>query len=227
MESDPKEVMTRVTQNGQWKPVATFVVEFQALRTKGQAVEQRTRVNYHDTDQEVVYPGIESEQICRWMVKQAGDKLRPDEPEAELVTKAPLSVQFPVTVTALRLYQPAGAQVSLLSGKHGQPYTGIIQAGHPFAVEADFGIGKQGATVIAKREIPYQAEFYTYSRSTGSKECLGDAEPGWLFGGKANYSVTLSGITLPSGTYCLQVVVTAESEGIDPGYFELPMLRVV
>lgn len=233
-EPQPKEAMAKRSQGGQWKPVATFIVEFQTRRTKDQVIEQRTKVNYHDTDQQVVWPGVESERIGRWMVEQAGDKLHQEiqevpavEPEAELVTEAALPVRLSVTVTDLRIYQPAGAEISLALGKNGQPYAGVIRAGYPFAVEADFEIGEQATAVIGEREILYRAQFYTQNRSTRDKVHLGDAEPGSLFSGKANYSAMLSGIALPPGTYRLQIVVIAESENVVPGYLKLPMLRVV
>jgi hypothetical protein len=232
--SNPKKAKTQRAQGELWKPVATFIVEFQTRRTKDQAIEQRTFVDYHDTEHNVDYPGIEIEQIGPWMVQMAGDKLHREiqrgptaEPKTEGVKEEALPARIATTVTGLRLFQPAGTEISLASGQDGRPSTGTIRAGEPFTAEAEFEIGEQEAATIGRRKIPYQVQFYTENRSTRDRTHLGNAEPGLLTGGKASYSAMLGEITLPRGTYRLRVVVIVESENANLGYLELPMLRVV
>jgi hypothetical protein len=221
------------TQVGQWKPVATFIVEFQVRRTKNQIIEQQTKVNYHDTDQEIVLPGIESQQICRWMVEQADNKLHQEikapsavKPKTKTVGETALPGRLAITTTNLRLSQPAGTEITLALKKNGQPYAGSVRAGLPFNVETDFDLGEHAGEAIGPRQIPYQAQLYAQNHSTGDKVYLGDTKPDLLVGNKPSYSAIVSGVTLTPGTYRLQVVVIPESKNMHPGYFELPRLRV-
>jgi hypothetical protein len=221
------------TREEQWRQIAFFNVEFQERRVKGREIERRTRVNYHETDQEVVWPGFQGEQICQWITERLGDKLRAETQEAPAaeLKAAPLAEEalpgrLSLTVTGLRLYQPAGMEAPLALDENGRPDLGVVNASSPFAVEARFEIGEQAAAVIEKQEIPYQVQFYAHNRSTGDKAHLGSAGPGLLFAGKASYSAMIRAITLPPGIYRLQVVVILEAENVVPGYLELPLLRV-
>jgi hypothetical protein len=233
-ETPQQEAVAPHAQGEQWKPVATFIVEFQTRQTKDQAIEQRTKVNYHDTDQEVVWPGIESEPISQWIIEQACEKLHPEireaptaKPEAEPVTKEALPGRLSVAITDLRLYQPAGMEATLVRGEDGRPDLGVVDGGSPFRVEVDFELEGQATAVIGRREIPYRVQFHAHDRHTGDRVHLGDAEPGMLVSDRVSYSALLGGVKLPASTYRLQVVVIAESEKVVPGYLELPMLRVV
>lgn len=66
------------TETTSWKPVASFVVEFQQ---KGEAeqVQQRTKVHYMEVDEEITWPGIEREQLGVWLTRH----LLVDESEPE------------------------------------------------------------------------------------------------------------------------------------------------
>jgi hypothetical protein len=52
-----------------WKPVASFVVEFQEHEVEG---ERRTRVHHVEADKNRMWSGIEHEELCAWMVQQLG-----------------------------------------------------------------------------------------------------------------------------------------------------------
>ena len=231
--SNPKKTKAQKGTDEPWKPVATFIVEFQARRTGDRAIEYQTKISHHDTDKEKEWPGIESEGLGAWMVEHAGDKLCAEAPAAPVAeaeakatppAKAVPSERLSVIITGLRLFQPAGTEVMLASGKNGRPHGGYIQAGDPFVIEASFELGEQAAA-LGKREIPYRAQFYTQNRTTGEKAHLGQAEPGLFSAARATYSARLAGITLPAGSFRLQVVVLAEEENVAPAYFELSMLR--
>ena len=57
---------------GKWKPFASFIVEFQAYELAGQKTEQRTTVHRMENGGESAsWPGIEEEQLCRWMLTKA------------------------------------------------------------------------------------------------------------------------------------------------------------
>ena len=229
--SNPGKTKPQKGRDEPWKPVATFIVEFQARHIGDRAIEYQTKISHHDTDKEKEWSGIESEGLGPWMVEHAGSKLRAEAPaaavaeaEAEPETRTALTERLAVAITGLRIYQPAGTEVALAPGKNGRPHGGQIQAGDPFAIEVCFELGEQAAA-LGKREIPYRARFYTQNRATREKAHLGEAEPGLFSAARATYSARLAGITLPAGNFRLQVVVLAEEENVTPAYFEMPVLR--
>jgi hypothetical protein len=222
------------TGENHWQQVAYFNITFLEHHVKDRVVGRKTTINYHEADENAEWDGFETERISQWILEQAGDELSQEiqevpatEPKPELLKEEKIPAQIAISVTGLRLYQPADAEISLTSGKNGRPHTGTIQSGLPFAAKAEFEIDEQAATTIANHEIPYRVQFYTQDRSSKEKAHLGDAKTGLLASNKTSYSAMLGGITLPSGTYRLRVVVIAESEEIVPGYLELPILRVV
>jgi hypothetical protein len=228
-ESSSKEISSKGAEEGHWTPTATFIVEFQVRQVEEQAFEQRTKVNFHNTDQEMIWPGIKGEEISQWMLEQVGDKLQLEIQEAPMIApETAQQVPLVVRVKDLYLLQSPAAEILLLAKDNGKrPHIGVIRADHPFEVKADFEVGETVASVIGKREIPYQAQFYTHNLLTGDKVLLNDAQSGSFSGGKASDSAKVSEITLSPGTYRLGVVVIAESEDVVPGYLELPVLRVV
>jgi len=222
------EPLANRANNGQWKPVATFIVEFQTRRTNDQTVEKRIKVNYHDTDQEKLFDIVESEQIFPWMIEQAGHKLVreiQEIPKAE--TEIKRAVESPLKIIDLHLYQPADVEIELTSERSGRPYAGVVKAGQPFVAKANLRIGKEAKALFGKREILYRVQFLSQNRFTGKKEHLGEAKPGLLLSDETDYSALMRGLMLPQGAYRLRIVAVPESEDVLPSYFELPMLRVI
>ena len=69
------------SSTGNWKPFASFVVEFQMRTLDGQKPEQRTKVHHIETDTCAHWSGIENRQICQWMLDQVAEsvvKMLPD-----------------------------------------------------------------------------------------------------------------------------------------------------
>jgi hypothetical protein len=57
-----------------WKPVASFVVEFQTREVEGRADELRTAVHHMEEDTGTYWPGIESRKLSQWMLDQIREK---------------------------------------------------------------------------------------------------------------------------------------------------------
>ena len=55
---------------GDWKPFASFVVEFQTHTREGHIQEQRTKVHHIEGDTCAHWPGIETERLSWWMLEQ-------------------------------------------------------------------------------------------------------------------------------------------------------------
>lgn len=57
----------------EWKPVTSFVVEFQSRRGEGDEQAWRTSVHYMERDLSETWAGIDCGALCRWMTEQLRD----------------------------------------------------------------------------------------------------------------------------------------------------------
>ena len=62
------------TKEDDWKPFASFVVEFQDSASQ---LEVRTRVHYIEGDQTRTWTGVDQQELCQWITQQLGDKAKP------------------------------------------------------------------------------------------------------------------------------------------------------
>ena len=217
-----------------WTTMAMFSVEFQTRRTENRNYEQQTKVKDHKTEVEHLWPGIEVGQIGPWMIEQAGDKLQQEikgmpkfEIQDKSITKAKLAKRVKINIVNFNLFQPANKEVTLTSGIDGKLHTGVILAEQPFDTEIAFRLDVNEAEIIGKQEIPYQVQFFAHNRDTSEDAYLGDATPGLLSMNKTYYLAKITGIELKRGTYRFQVVAFGKMRNIDPGYIQIPVLRVV
>lgn len=110
---EPEVVEAETTVNsafveGEWKPFASFVVEFQTLQAAGQTVEQRTKVHYMEGDKSETWPYVERERLCQWMLDQVEEGL-PQEIKEERATEQPPAVEIQPTADqpVARVEEPA------------------------------------------------------------------------------------------------------------------------
>ncbi len=68
------------TKRSEWKPFASFVVEYLGRITEGKTDQRRTKVHHLETDTDANWPGIVSVELCRWMLEQT-DEIAPSEVE--------------------------------------------------------------------------------------------------------------------------------------------------
>jgi hypothetical protein len=60
-----------------WKPVASFVVEFLNRTMEIDTEQRQTKVQHIETDTNASWPGIENVALCRWMLEQMGETAFP------------------------------------------------------------------------------------------------------------------------------------------------------
>ncbi len=68
------------TKRSEWKPFASFVVEYLGRITEGKTDQRRTKVHHLETDTDANWPSIVSVELCRWMLEQT-DEIAPSEVE--------------------------------------------------------------------------------------------------------------------------------------------------
>jgi len=136
--------------------------------------------------------------------------------------KAPVKI----SVQKLRINQPPHTLAPLAVGQENEPFAGDVLGGIPFALEAFFAL-KEMPTGNGLEKFGYHAEFYARDRSSGRTQLLGDSTRQKLSTDESNYVAILPKVVLPSGTYCLQVLVTVETTPAARGYLTAPLLHVI
>jgi hypothetical protein len=219
---------------GEWKSFGSFVVVFQARKVEGRAEEQRTMVHHREADNGYEWSGIEGEQPWRWMRDQVGEKVQQEPEEEPSVEARPAAAAPPIAapplkveVTRICAFQPPDAETPTAVSEAGQPFSGFVRSGKPFALEVSFELAGPAVAEVAKKQVTYRARFYARNWSTGERLHLGDTKPDTLIKGKSSYTATLPKTALQPGLYHLRVLTTLQGVRTAPGYLELPLLQVV
>ncbi len=216
--------------DGEWKPFASFVVEFQARQGAGRQEVHRTTVHHMEADRSERWPGIETTQLCQWMLDQISEHIRPEleaEPPAET---EPVAASYPVSVemTRVQAFQPADADMPVGRGEAGEPFLGIVRSDQPFALQISFTLSRPAVVAeLADRQITYRAQFHAHSLSTGVTTHLGDVGPLPVVAGKRSYTAALPAVSLGPGMYRLQIVASLQGIPSTVGYLEVPLFQVV
>lgn len=228
-----------------WKPIATFVVEFQS-RTDGNGVEeQRTMCQQHETAKEETWPGIDCQRTCEWMLAQIEEHPTPlseERPSLEMPTVAvPVSAATeepsadarsagspPVTVevTQVRAFQPLESETPRAVATAGGSFSGVVTGDEPVSFEVSFQIAGPAAMEIAECYSGFTAEVFAINRRNSVRERFSAPGPGSITVNESSYTMVLPESTLPSGMYRLECIATLEGAPPAKGYLNVPFLRV-
>lgn len=209
-----------------WRPFASFTVEFRERTTADQSRAYQTAVHHMETDTDAIWPGIESKELCAWMLEQVGDREEQKATEDSQVESKPAPPSpIPMTITQVRIFQPPNADTPTAIGEPGRPLQGIIKNVQPFALEATFQFAARDIDAISL-ESTYQAQFFAQSLTIGPNLLLGSTKPTGIVVDKAMYTARLSQTSLQTGIYRLQVLVSLQSKPPNVGYLEIPLLQV-
>lgn len=215
-----------------WKPFASFVVEFQAREVEGQAAERRTAVHHMEEDTGTYWSGIESRQLCQWMLDQVRDKVGLEPEEYDLDQARPVEAppakkpSAEIQISAIRVFQPPDALTPVAVLEASEPFQGTVRGSVPFAIEVSFGLTGATAADVVAQGASCLVRSYAYEQAAGAAVHLGDAEPTALEADKYAYTLTLPAASLQSGTYRVWVIVGVKDAPAAPDYVEVPMLQV-
>ncbi len=67
----------------QWKPIASFVLEYQVLENPNGSNQYRTTAHHIETDKNQLWSGIEQTECVRWMLAEAGIESQDTTPRLE------------------------------------------------------------------------------------------------------------------------------------------------
>jgi hypothetical protein len=235
--SKTEESINGSPQEGEWKPFASFVVEFQVRRAANQAEEHRTTVHFMEADKTVhfveadkreTWPGLETARLCQWMFDQVVKK-EPPQPVVAYSSELKAAITPPPTakVSQVRAFQPPQTLTPVGLSRAGQSFSGMVRGNEPFALELSFDLTGTMVANLAQKHTTYRAEFHVRNLATRATTPLGGTQPESLNETKLAYTALLPHATLPPGVYCLQALVTFQGAAAGPGYLEIPLLRVV
>ncbi len=231
-------------RNDGWRPFASFVVEFQERKVDDH-VEQRTLVHHMESAEEQTlihemdegakaktWPGLESRQLCSWMIRRLDTGKRRKEAVARTVEPGaagapPAAAQ--IEMKLLRIYQPVDTTTPLLIGsaERNVPVSGVLKGSEPFAVEAVFGMEEGSATATGIRSGSCVTTFYLRNIATGSRQQLGEPCRKSPLPGENSCLVELGAPAIPPGPYQLTAVVILQGGGCGLGSMDSSPLQVV
>jgi len=233
-EQDPRakpanQVANSIAREDGWEPFASFVIEFQARRAEGKIQETRTAIHHMENDTDTHWPGIESRQVCQWMVKQLPAAIREqDQKPQPTLRPARRPAAEKLQITQVRILQPPQSSRPAFRIETGTEFKGAVQGDHPFALEVDFRLDVAAAASKAKSPIECCAQSFAYDVSKHARIALGDTELVALEEGQPGCTLTLPQATLRRGTYRLWVLVTPKAtKFVHPDYIEVPALQVI
>lgn len=190
-----------------WQAVASFVVEIQ----RGDE-GVRTVVQHIETDRNGVWPGMEPERLCDWLVAQVAAEVAVGATvEVTAVSPSPPAT-LPV-IQQVQVFQPVTAAVPLMAGYDKRPLPGLIQSAEPFRLLA----------ILATSEpCAGQVHFRVRNLVSGEKVSLGNGrlQPHT----PTTHAAHLPTATLPPGLYHLYAL--AQIDGCPPIHLELPFVQV-
>ncbi len=86
----------------EWKPFASFVVEYQSRTPEGEAEQRRTRVHHVEADTSTDWPHIVTADLCRWMLQQSGEVTAPELEQLVQETRAQVQRELAQELEAQR-----------------------------------------------------------------------------------------------------------------------------
>ncbi|MGI9493801.1 MAG: hypothetical protein ACR2QF_15500 [Geminicoccaceae bacterium] len=217
----------------EWKPFASFVVEYRQREGEGQAEAFQTSVHHVEEDVSEAWPGLDAEAPWQWMLDRVQKETLPEPEEAIQAETKPSDVslsegtEMAIQITDLYIRQPVRAEESMAIDRSDRMSSSFIKSTEAFALDVAFELVGPAADDVAKKEIPFQSQLYARDLSTGKSLHLGNSTPGRLIEGDMSYMASLHWAKLPRGTYQMQALVLVQSAPPIPGHIEGSIVQVV
>lgn len=222
----------------EWNEFATFVVCFERKNVGGKEekrtkIEHRTGIQHMETEEQASWPGIETDEACKWMLKRLGPRVTADDEEdssvkATSTTKtAAISGPANIEITGIQVLQPPSTDrpQDLFAQNHS--VSGYVKADVPFSLTISFQIFGPGAAAAARKNLEFGAVFHAINLLTHTPIRLGASQPGSLQKNIFSYTANLDPITLSAGTYQLKVLTTIQDAQTIWNHIEVPLFQVI
>jgi hypothetical protein len=227
---------------GTWKPMASFVVEFQNRTGQEQPLEWRTAVHYMEADIEANWPGIELEQLCQWIEQQPNiSQLRAKVlPKSEVTPTEEMTKEIrdnngrsanagnlpSLQIREAHLRQAPDYSTMADMVHPVRDFLGHIRHEYPFTIEVLF----QFSEPVESGWLPSPQDFYiqcqVHNLFTGKTPDLWEMTAVPTPEGNTLLKTQLSHVSLEPGMYRLGILVRTKKT-LTKKYFDLPKLNVL
>jgi hypothetical protein len=219
-------------ENG-WKPIASFVVEYQTQEAGDQPTEQRTVVHYMEEDRTRNWVGIEGKQLCEWIIDQiphefARNQEEQEQPRTQSGGASSAGKSTAVKITQMRIHQASNPTSPVQAVDRGVRFQGTVLRDQPFAFEVNFELVGPKAEEVAERKIGWSAESRTFDPTSRTSPQLCESGPNSFEKGCLKYELSLPEISLKQGVYRIWILITPEQSSIAlPDFLDIPKLQVI
>jgi hypothetical protein len=222
-------------ENG-WKPIASFVVEYQIRNASEQLTGNwRTVAHHMEEDRTRTWPGFEGRQLYLWIFDQIPGEFARNQEEEELLQPAQsreASVAgksaTAVKITQLRILQPANLTSPVQAIDPGMQFQASVLRKQPFSFEVEFELAGPKAEEVVRNKIGWSAETRTFDLASRTSPKLCDSGPKSFEKGRLKYQLNLPEISLQEGTHHVWVLITTERSSLAlPDFIDIPKLLVV
>lgn len=232
-----EEIPATPEKGSEWNEFASFMVYFERKVVGGKeerrtTIEHRTGIHHMETGEQASWPGIETDQACRWMLRRLGEKAELFPEEEALDVDAPFSAAMAgpesvaIEITGIQVFQPPTSDQPQDLFKEKRVFTGYVKGGEPLYFTVNFQLTGWGAAETAKRHKEFGVVFNAEELFTSTVTQLGVSRPDFLKEGQISYTAWLSPLTLSTGVYRLKIVATIRD--IQPlwAHADVPLLQV-
>lgn len=229
----PVEMGNSLPRENGWKPIASFVVEYQTRETDKQRKEQRIVAHHMEEDRTKTWPSIEDEQLCKWIIDQIYPEIpRNKEKQEPLPTQPPEEKQdtksTAVKITRLRIHQPANSDSPVQSIGLDTHFQASVLGWQPFSFEINFELVGLKVKEVANSRIGWKVETRIFDPASRTSSQLCESDPNAFEKGVLKYALNLPEISLRQGAYRIWVLITTEQPSLAlPDYLDIPNFLVV
>lgn len=213
----------------EWRPIATFVVEFELHGSDPGSIERRTRVHHHETMVDKAWPGFVRGELCDWIAAQLQSQIdaayaqqaQTVDARAQPLLEPPLT-DWRLATVRVRRAAHAGHIATLYD--HGRCTPALLAAGSPFVVELELERASTGADAPAS-VLAYQVR--AHNRDTRTSIELGSAP---VVDGTHAPGRTLNinvGALTAAGSYRLECVPIVAAGPLDAASTAIALLQIV
>jgi hypothetical protein len=215
-----------------WSTITTFSVNFQ-LKSVGNQVEAQTEVRHLETNESQVWPDANVAKLQEWILERVQAATQQLKTRADLVEDIARTMQTAsakLTVRQIKLMQPVQTGIPLIVGPDTSATAAFIQANVPFSLELLLEL--QGAEInsLVSREttliykIQLGAKRLTAPRENVVAEEISSLS---LIGEGSLYRAALNHLSLQTGLYTIEILISLPRLYGCSTYAEVPRLQVV
>jgi hypothetical protein len=231
----PAGVSNTMPRENGWKPIASFVVEYQIREAGEQPTKRRTVAHHMEEDCTRTWPAFAGSQLYLWIFDQIPREFAPkqeeDEPpqpaqsrEASVAGIASTAVK----ITQLRILQPANLTSPVQSLDPYTHFQASVLRKQPFSFEVDFELVGPKAEEVARDKVGWSAEAKTFDPASRTSLKLCESGPHSFEKGRLKYELNLPEFCLQEGTHHVWVLITTERSALAlPDFLDIPKLLVV